>query len=1107
RDGKYAVTFDAATLQVKILKNTDYREFNSSEKKTNIESSEQNESNENNEKSEINETIAHFKINNDLSIKAFYDHHPSSENPNYVYDKWSIDISNDDENFIFIAASRIDENFMKETEKVKMVPKTFNKGDIHINLTKPSTDFRTVIYSMKIRDDVKSDYILKEFILLNSNGIYSFKYNETNKTFNEVERFNYPEVITNELEVSQDHMNLFLSHLNKQYFLVVDDDKKVHEVHDLTDMKLETSFKSIYNDKCNTYNRYNNQYYKEVYSIDKQKLQFCFALGPQTIGIYLMEHGLEIAIKTFENINIQLIEFINSDEKLLVIGSDTKNDKLMILIWDVYDTDKVETMQLEYLTTQNLNTCLASTSGNLLQVDDEGNVTSILKMIELKAKNKHDNGNSNSLPLQEYIPGSEDLTSLSKLKNHTTCFYANENEYNNFEPIIIETEPWITIEYEKFAFYLCHNKLECLQLIVGTSTIQIWHQVCDKKEERNLPNDGRPFLEFIWTNGIPSNQENEDHKLRITSVRFGSKYFRLEVYWYEGSYAIDMTEMEIKQKMKNKEEIDGMMIKEKIIEWSDINEGVNGIRYACEALEFLNLRVKSFTSYDKIHKKNEMVKYINHIVWRFTANKPQRYRLLDIRYHVMKNLILVDKNNHVTSKNDNDNCKESKNPSACMIVAILNCRGRNELKYPTTDVNLAIYHCRDRKPKDTIIVTYILEYYLIYAYDFDNLLRTVSDAYILLNILKYEEYTRMLKNEWHTFEKYSSKDPINNKSMSGLFKLFKTKLKSPGDDTKRSRFTKFQRHSDYTLILKHILLFIFIPRWYKTNRDKSKIIPYVDIDDMFDLPIIEKTINNRWPIYIGCIPAKGLQYYLFLLIGVFYYLAIYLFITELMQLTHHGCKKYLSIIFNWFDLLSIAMPVVVMTKLLIYTAKSSNEFGSIEAKDSQLILEISYSILIIWIEFILYFRLIPNSTLDGVTTNSSDDNPFSSFTTSLIAAYYWTNGNFVQRERYNSLSVEVFTIIISILVVIILQNMLIAIMGNVYESAAAKSKQAVLKYKAIEISDYDDLQHRFDFWYHDPEFIPSKKRVKNFKNDIHQDKYISEFAKELDYDRHSIWQF
>ncbi|CAI2174257.1 16774_t:CDS:10, partial [Funneliformis geosporum] len=1007
RDGKYAVTFDAATLQVKILKNTDYREFNSSEKKTNIESSEQNESNENNEKSEINETIAHFKINNDLSIKAFYDHHPSSENPNYVYDKWSIDISNDDENFIFIAASRIDENFMKETEKVKMVPKTFNKGDIHINLTKPSTDFRTVIYSMKIRDDVKSDYILKEFILLNSNGIYSFKYNETNKTFNEVERFNYPEVITNELEVSQDHMNLFLSHLNKQYFLVVDDDKKVHEVHDLTDMKLETSFKSIYNDKCNTYNRYNNQYYKEVYSIDKQKLQFCFALGPQTIGIYLMEHGLEIAIKTFENINIQLIEFINSDEKLLVIGSDTKNDKLMILIWDVYDTDKVETMQLEYLTTQNLNTCLASTSGNLLQVDDEGNVTSILKMIELKAKNKHDNGNSNSLPLQEYIPGSEDLTSLSKLKNHTTCFYANENEYNNFEPIIIETEPWITIEYEKFAFYLCHNKLECLQLIVGTSTIQIWHQVCDKKEERNLPNDGRPFLEFIWTNGIPSNQENEDHKLRITSVRFGSKYFRLEVYWYE-----------------------------------------------------------------------------------------------------------VDKNNHVTSKNDNDNCKESKNPSACMIVAILNCRGRNELKYPTTDVNLAIYHCRDRKPKDTIIVTYILEYYLIYAYDFDNLLRTVSDAYILLNILKYEEYTRMLKNEWHTFEKYSSKDPINNKSMSGLFKLFKTKLKSPGDDTKRSRFTKFQRHSDYTLILKHILLFIFIPRWYKTNRDKSKIIPYVDIDDMFDLPIIEKTINNRWPIYIGCIPAKGLQYYLFLLIGVFYYLAIYLFITELMQLTHHGCKKYLSIIFNWFDLLSIAMPVVVMTKLLIYTAKSSNEFGSIEAKDSQLILEISYSILIIWIEFILYFRLIPNndiqtkdSTLDGVTTNSSDDNPFSSFTTSLIAAYYWTNGNFVQRERYNSLSVEVFTIIISILVVIILQNMLIAIMGNVYESAAAKSKQAVLKYKAIEISDYDDLQHRFDFWYHDPEFIPSKKRVKNFKNDIHQDKYISEFAKELDYDRHSIWQF
>ncbi|CAG8639195.1 16373_t:CDS:1, partial [Funneliformis mosseae] len=60
--------------------------------------------------------------------------------------------------------------------------------------------------------------------------------------------------------------------------------------------------------------------------------------------------------------------------------------------------------------------------------------------------------------------------------------------------------------------------------------------------------------------------------------------------------------------------------------------------------------------------------------------------------------------------------------------------------------------------------------------------------------------------------------------------------------------------------------------------------------------------------------------------------------------------------------------------------------------------------------------------------------------------------------------------------------------------AAAESKQAVLKYKAIQISIYKDLQHHFDFWYPLPEFVPFKKRVKSFKNVIHQDKYISEFC-------------
>ncbi|CAI2180750.1 8773_t:CDS:10 [Funneliformis geosporum] len=1168
RDGKYAVTFDAATLQFKVLKNTDHREFFTYNKKEEDESSEQDDSNEINENnahseinhedaskeqkenkcSEISDTISHFRIKDNFFIEVFHNIPPSFKSDARVMDRWSIDISNivkcDDKNFIFIAASKIENKYMKNTttenstrdENIRMIVKNHNGEEVFINIYPETiTDLGTAIYCLKLNDGAENSY--------NKLEIIQYNYNRLSGICRFVEDIDEDQEGKQDFE-NYDCMDQLLSHIYKKYFVYEDDDKKVLEVYDLGEMKLETSIKIRDDDQKN------NEKCLKVYSIDKQKLQFCIATGSQSIGIFLMEHGSRIASKSFEKFNIRkihLIEFINSDEKLFLIVSDSTND-LKFIIWDIYDTDKVEIITLEDITAQNLSTCFANSSGNILHVNNEGKVILISKMVADKNIEK----NLENLDLEEFIKETISIIKLDK-QNHNIYFYAKEKERykHEFEPAVSVPEPWITKSYEKISYYFCNNSIP-LQLIVGRSTIQIWNRFND---ETKLPNERRPFLEFIWTNGIPYNQENEEHKLHIESVQFGLNNFRLEVYWYENKWnegesiyeessmnKEKLTEKKMTQKMENMEKIDGMIIKKKIIEWSDINERLNGIRYACEALEFLNVRAKSLTSYDKIPKHNEMVKYINHIISRFAAKRPQRYRLLAIRYHVMKNLIfgdcnylihyllfgsgkylyvpkckfwnekrkyiIIDKKNPVNIKIDIENRNGLKNPRSCMNFANFNCRGRKELEYPTTDVNLAIYYCRNHKPKDTIIVAYVLQYYLLFADDFVNLLKTVSDAYFLLNILRYEEYTKMLKNEWHTFEKNFSKNPNDSKTPLEMLELLISKLKSPMDDLKNSRFTKFQRRKNNYILLKNIFLFIFIPRWYKTLQDQSKIIPYEDIDDMFDLPIIKESINHRWP-----------------------------------------SKKYLRIVFNWFDLLSIAMPAIVMTKLLIYTFKSSNGFGSVEAIDSQLIVEISWSTFIIWIEIVLNIRFIPSnakynkslragfillknptikardSTLSGNATNlstneileiklksdfepnDSNDNPYSTFSTSLFATYFWNNGDFVQRELFDFWSIEIFSIIASIFLVIILQNMLIAIMSNVYKSAAAKSNQAVLKYKAMIISDYYDLKHRFDFWYQDPEYVPSKKRIRNFYNDIYLDNHISEFAKELDYDHNSIWKF
>src|SRR6266542_104565 len=116
----------------------------------------------------------------------------------------------------------------------------------------------------------------------------------------------------------------------------------------------------------------------------KFKLVFIFLLFVKNfIRLYSMENGLQVAKKKFDEIkNIHLLEFIESDEKLLMIAEDQKENPILV-IWDMYNTGKVETIPLERcFPTKYFNVRLARTYGNLLQIDDEGKIISILKKVD-----------------------------------------------------------------------------------------------------------------------------------------------------------------------------------------------------------------------------------------------------------------------------------------------------------------------------------------------------------------------------------------------------------------------------------------------------------------------------------------------------------------------------------------------------------------------------------------------------------------------------------------------------------------------------------------------------------------------------------------------------
>ncbi|CAG8601907.1 17935_t:CDS:2 [Rhizophagus irregularis] len=89
--------------------------------------------------------------------------------------------------------------------------------------------------------------------------------------------------------------------------------------------------------------------------------------------------------------------------------------------------------------------------------------------------------------------------------------------------------------------------------------------------------------------------------------------------------------------------------------------------------------------------------------------------------------------------------------------------------------------------------------------------------------------------------------------------------------------------------------------------------------------------------------------FLMALIIIFYYLAYYQLVTELLQFNYLGLKKYFGKIFNSFDMISIVLSVAVMTKLL-KNFQISDGFESVIESDTA---GISFSIFLLWIKLIL----------------------------------------------------------------------------------------------------------------------------------------------------------
>ncbi|RIA94097.1 hypothetical protein C1645_818568 [Glomus cerebriforme] len=85
------------------------------------------------------------------------------------------------------------------------------------------------------------------------------------------------------------------------------------------------------------------------------------------------------------------------------------------------------------------------------------------------------------------------------------------------------------------------------------------------------------------------------------------------------------------------------------------------------------------------------------------------------------------------------------------------------------------------------------------------------------------------------------------------------------------------------------------------------------------------------------------------------------------------------------------------------------------------------------------------------------DNPSKDFGTSFLSTYAWLRGVYPQDATWNFWAVQALTLIGSLFLITIVQNIFIAFIWGVYTEAYEKGRVALLRFRADLISDYEAL--------------------------------------------------
>ncbi|RGB25607.1 hypothetical protein C1646_771484 [Rhizophagus diaphanus] len=789
-----------------------------------------------------------------------------------------------------------------------------------------------------------------------------------------------------------------------------------------------------------------------IFAVSTDSRLFAYSYGDNVITIYLMESGLEVVSKKFNNniYKIKFLEFIENNEKLFIIEED-KESEIKFHVWlisgclnDYFPISK----EVIELSDNEITTLLKYDDNYHTLTKANGNIVILIDNDE-----KSYDG--------QFRVISDINIKKSPFGENNTVTNKRRHKFSNSH----ELEPWNTNNEKKIRGRFLNDDKQFL-LITGQNSIQLWKSKNQNYENYNdFNNFENSNLVYILIDDNIEFEKASKFQIEDNMITIIIHACKSLAYLYKHIDSINSKE-------KNQKFVSGItnIIKDFIKKYPDYWKLME-IQYPLMAYliysrSFSLIKYVLFENAEKLHRPQ------------------QKYGSYPCYDDLKLNEDLGLKDTDLRSANDLELAlKYCQDQDAVMLAYLLEYYAEHSMGHIGWMINITKI-LPELSKHDYANYVELLYYKPCFGKMKYNLpiktFDTLSDSQDTLKV--YIPLTQLISTDYSTILKYMKYKKIRDDLLPDIcmvplpnFTTYYSKIK--GEIVKEEIFRKLIRK----LSTSFWWIKVLIPPSYK-DLDNKDFSPFLQIkknkSSFFNVPSMETVIISRWR------QTKD-------------YSNTFIIINEIDDESIIFATSVTALIL-WIEML-LCLRLFSGIAINIYI------FGSILEKVLPfftfmfvLIVGFGHSMFILF----GFPSIVDLHSSASNLTEGTPNNPFNTPLDAILSTYNWST---IDLSDYDYWPLKLFAFIASIILVLILLNMIIALMNDTFNNAKEDGKFGLLIYRSELIDDYERLNNPFFSesynnspyicYYRDPDLM--KKWIKK-SQELKDTKLYSWFNESID---------